>query len=346
MVSRDGTARAKLGFVIPARDEETFIADTIASIHRCVGDAWRYEVVVVDNGSSDATATIAREGGAEVVDGAGLTIAGLRNAGAAAIDADLLVCLDADMVLQPGWAVELSDLMEQGHLDDSIVGGATRAPPESGWVANTWLNASTGGQSFVGSAHLLIPRWMFEQLGGFDAERVTGEDTDLCDRARREGFCVKLRESLGAVHRGVPAGLREFMKRELWHGTIHGSWTEWLRTQMGIAVVAFGLLHLILLATLLVPVTRPLGSVLAASTIAACCATLSYRMLHRFHPLRLIRCTVLSYLRLWARVAATLLQSVGGLIEARGPQTGRHRQARIRRPRRSRDELREQRHDS
>jgi len=88
-----------LAVVIPARDEQAALPLVLAELPRA-GDGWRVtRVVVVDNGSRDATARVAREAGAEVVSE---PIAGCGRAclaGLAALRAappDVVVFLDAD----------------------------------------------------------------------------------------------------------------------------------------------------------------------------------------------------------------------------------------------------------
>ncbi len=100
----------RIGVVIPALDEEAAIGRVLEAIPH-----WADDVVVVDNGSTDATATVARARGARVVEeprrGYGLAC---RTGVDALGDADVVVFLDGDF----------SDRPEQmHHLVDPIVGG-------------------------------------------------------------------------------------------------------------------------------------------------------------------------------------------------------------------------------
>jgi glycosyltransferase involved in cell wall biosynthesis len=82
--------KAPLSVVVPARDEADRIADFVAA------NDWADEVLVADNGSVDDTAERARAAGATVIDARGHTIAGARNAGAAAARHDWILALDTD----------------------------------------------------------------------------------------------------------------------------------------------------------------------------------------------------------------------------------------------------------
>src|SRR5258708_12427538 len=86
-----------ISFVVPAYNEERYLAATLESIHaaaRAVGEP--YEIVVADDASTDATAAIAEEGGARVVRVEKRQIAATRNAGARAGTGNRLIFVDAD----------------------------------------------------------------------------------------------------------------------------------------------------------------------------------------------------------------------------------------------------------
>jgi glycosyltransferase involved in cell wall biosynthesis len=85
-----GAPRIPVSVVIPALDEAPRIAAAIESV------AWADEVLVVDGGSSDGTALIARRHGARVMTLAGRTIGMQRNAAIAEARNDWILALDAD----------------------------------------------------------------------------------------------------------------------------------------------------------------------------------------------------------------------------------------------------------
>src|SRR5258708_8702482 len=76
---------AVISFVVPAYNEEKYLAATLAAIHEAARSAGEpYEVVVANDASTDATAAIAEAGGARVVSVEKRQIAATRNAGARA----------------------------------------------------------------------------------------------------------------------------------------------------------------------------------------------------------------------------------------------------------------------
>ena len=115
--------------IIPARNEAGRIAATVAAVVMEIQRAGvEAEVVVVDDGSSDDTADVARAAGARVISLEGRGNPGAaRNRGAAVSSGDTLVFLDADCLPVPGW---LSGLLSAHAAGESCVGGPLALPPD------------------------------------------------------------------------------------------------------------------------------------------------------------------------------------------------------------------------
>src|SRR5689334_19794265 len=108
-----------ISFIVPAHNEEVCLAHTLPAIHESARVAGQpYEVIVVDDASTDATAEIARENNARVVSVKHRQIAATRNAGARAARGERLFFVDADTIINP--QVVASAL---GRMDKGAVGG-------------------------------------------------------------------------------------------------------------------------------------------------------------------------------------------------------------------------------
>lgn len=92
-----------ISFVVPARNEAAGIGVCVDALVR-QGDSATVEVIVVDNGSTDDTAAIANAHGARVVPEPRPGLAHARQAGLMAAHAPILVFVDADTLVPPGWA--------------------------------------------------------------------------------------------------------------------------------------------------------------------------------------------------------------------------------------------------
>ena len=91
--------------VIPARNDAEMLATCLTALAQQTGlpDSVEVEIVVVDNGSSDATAQVAHDGGARVISE---PVPGIPQAASAGYDAargELIARIDADSVCPPGW---------------------------------------------------------------------------------------------------------------------------------------------------------------------------------------------------------------------------------------------------
>lgn len=108
--------------VLPAYNEEASIGDLIARIAEVMDDAaCAFDVLVVDDGSADATAEIARAGRNTTVvanehnSGLGFTIArGLREASASAAPDSVIVTMDADLTQDPAYIPAMVEAWRAG----------------------------------------------------------------------------------------------------------------------------------------------------------------------------------------------------------------------------------------
>jgi GT2 family glycosyltransferase len=183
-----------------------------------------FEILLVDNGSTDGSAAFARERwpAVRVIESGGnLGFAEGNNVGARAARGEWLVFLNNDTAAEPGWLASLA--AEAGahpefaivtsrvlFLDDpSIVDSAGDGYFRAGGAFKHGYGASTGGfassREVFGAcgAAFMIRRGDFAALGGFDARFFMNfEDVDLSYRARLRGLRVWYAASAVVRHAG------------------------------------------------------------------------------------------------------------------------------------------------
>ena len=98
--------------VIPARNEAENIGPCITSIH-AAGGGLLAEVILVDNGSTDATREIAESLGATVLVRPQATISELRNSGARAASGSIVAFVDADVLVGSGWLTNAVSVLQR-----------------------------------------------------------------------------------------------------------------------------------------------------------------------------------------------------------------------------------------
>ena len=217
--------RTLLSIVVPAHDEEAFIGRTLEAIHRAA-EATRvpYEVIVVDDGSTDATAEIAHRHGARVVPVVVRQIAAARNAGARVANGEMLVFVDADTIVTGrllGAAI--------GEMRKGAVGGGAQATYDANtprWAQNTitLVVAFMRKVNWAAGCFFFAQRAAFERVGGFDERYFASEEIHLSRALKRLGRFVILRETV--VTSGRKAHTYSFsntlwmVSRLLWPGAL------------------------------------------------------------------------------------------------------------------------------
>jgi len=208
-----------ISFVIPTLNEEENIQATIKSI-RMFAPSWNYEVIVVDNGSQDNTIKLAEGEGALVVKNAGGTIASSRNKGVAHSNGEILVFLDADVLLTAAWQGEIENtILSIINVPMQVTGSRCSVPDEDNWILKYWYKKMRfRKENYINSGHLITSKVLFDKIGGFTEELKTAEDYDFSMKARQAGAQIINNPNLVAVHTGYPRTIRAFVKRERWHG--------------------------------------------------------------------------------------------------------------------------------
>ena len=196
----------RLSFVIPAHNEEVLIGEVVeailVSVARAAGvarnDLWlpdtRFEVVVVDDASDDATAAIvgrfARSAGVRLVACVGGTCGAARNFGVAASCGSLLCFVDADTIVPPNAVDRILKVHEDGSRCLVLYRLASREPGIRAWL---WWRFWGMARHLPLARAKSMPAFMsctrshFDRHGPFDETRRIAEEWPLTGAAYREG---------------------------------------------------------------------------------------------------------------------------------------------------------------
>jgi O-antigen biosynthesis protein len=169
------------------------LADCLDGVRRL--DYADYELIVVDDGSTDASATIAAEFEARIISTPNRGLSSARNTGAQAASGEIVAYLDDDARPDQHWLRYLA----AAYRDPAVVaaGGPNIPPPEDGPTAQAVAN-SPGGPLHVlisdseadhlPGCNLSIRRDALLAIGGFDPQFTSaGDDVDICWRLRDAG---------------------------------------------------------------------------------------------------------------------------------------------------------------
>jgi GT2 family glycosyltransferase len=185
-------AGPEVSVIVPVRNGEASIPPLLRSLDAQTLDRERFEVIVVDNDSSDRTAEVAAAAGARVVAEPLANRSRARNRGAAEAGSRLYAFTDADCVAHPGWLEALLECRSVAPLVAGDVRVRVRDRPnaieryEALWRfgQESWVK-----QGWAATANLLVRADAFEAAGGFDPTwRHIGDDVDFCFRAHKAGY--------------------------------------------------------------------------------------------------------------------------------------------------------------
>ena len=185
--------RNKVSVIIPARNEEEYIERCIKSIQN--QDFGNYEIIVVDNGSTDNTKLIAESLGAKVVFE---SIAGLpraRETGRKEAQGEYLVYLDADMVIPRNYLSKIVAGFDK-HSEISAISNPFSFY-DGGFIIYLMGTIFFNIYAVFRSMNLLkgvfggsfaVRRDVIEEIGGFDSNiEFYGEDTNISKRILEKG---------------------------------------------------------------------------------------------------------------------------------------------------------------
>lgn len=187
-----------ISFIVPAYNEEHELPGVLAAI-RAAAEAAResFEIIVVDDASTDATAEIAKLAGAIVVPVRYRQIAAVRNAGARVARGNIFFFVDADTCISPAHVTGGLAALAAG-----CAGGGARMVPEG--------SVPLWGRLFVrifslfyftisnlgAGAFLFTTRENFQTAGGFDEQFFAGEEVFFTQALKKLGRFKLLREPI------------------------------------------------------------------------------------------------------------------------------------------------------
>jgi glycosyltransferase involved in cell wall biosynthesis len=202
--------------IVPAYNEDILLPRTLECLRLAMAaTALAGEIVVCDNNSTDATAAVARDGGARTVFEPVNQIARARNSGARAARGRFLLFVDADTEVPARLLARALDGLASGRL----VGGGSTVAIDFGpnrtarALLRLWNRISVGARVAAGS-FLFCRRDAFDAVSGFTETVYASEELWLSRALKRWGRS----RGLGfAILEGDP--VRSSGRKGEWYGT-------------------------------------------------------------------------------------------------------------------------------
>jgi len=215
-----------LSVIIPCHNEEATLGQQLAALSAQQWSGGTWEIIVVDNNSTDGTVDIARSfaGGDTAVrivtasEKAGVAYA--RNAGVRESSASAVALCDGDDVVQPGWVAAFGEAMRTERLavgtldvDDLNPEWLARSRPADSAASLPYF----GETAFARGNNCAMHRSVWEELSGWDEDFVGLEDIEFSLRAKAAGHEVVLVPTATVNYRYRP-GWREVWKQGVFYG--------------------------------------------------------------------------------------------------------------------------------
>ncbi|HDH28416.1 MAG TPA: glycosyltransferase [Euryarchaeota archaeon] len=180
-----------ISVIIPVLNEQARIRGLLRYLTDVEGD---FETIVVDGGSRDKTADVAREYATVIASKRGRAVQ--MNTGAGRANGDILLFLHVDCLPENDAFSEVESIMK----DFRVAGGALKydiddpSPLYRNHVFWSNLRARLAG-IYLGDHGIFVRRTVFDKVGGFPAQPLM-EDVELCKKLKKEGILVQAKSKI------------------------------------------------------------------------------------------------------------------------------------------------------
>src|SRR6266851_4408882 len=180
-----------ISFIMPAHNEELLIGQALSALQKAAqasGDP--FEIIVVDDASTDATAAIAQEHGARVISVQYRQIAATRNAGARQARGEFLFFVDADTLATPKAVAAGIKALRSGAIGGGCVFNFDGFLPLWARIVHP-IGVSMGRIiRLVGGCFLFCRADVFRAVGGFNESYFAAEELIFILALKKHGAFV------------------------------------------------------------------------------------------------------------------------------------------------------------
>lgn len=216
------TQQPFISIIIPAFNAQKFIGTCLEVLLSQDYPKNKYEIIIIDNGSSDQTLDIVRTYPVKYFIKEKCNISSLRNWGANQALGEIFAFIDADCIAPKDWLLQICILLQFNNV--GAVGCWYALPESNTLIERTWdmltyaRKERIGPIDWVPSSNFIIRKEIFEQINGFNEYLITSEDVDICQRIIKIGRIIYSHPKLAVKHLGNPKTLKQFFYKEKWRG--------------------------------------------------------------------------------------------------------------------------------
>ncbi len=186
-----------ISFIIPAHNEERWIAKCLGSIREAMkAVAEPYEVIVVDDASTDSTPELVRQLGVRTLRVEHRKISAVRNAGARAAGGEHFFFVDADTQINERAVLAALAVLRAGAAGGGCVFDFDGPVPLWGRIIHSMACVVARLVRWVGGCFVFCTREAYIATGGFSEELSAGEDIAFVQALKKVGRFVVLKPTV------------------------------------------------------------------------------------------------------------------------------------------------------
>lgn len=235
-MTTSGDPHKLISVIVPVHNGTDTLAQCLSAVN--ASDYQHYECLVVDDGSTDGSAEVARRFAVNVIEleGEPSGPAHARNHGAEAARGEILLFIDADVMVRPDTLTQVMDSFNRRRHIAALFGSYDESPAGTGFLTQykNLIHHYVHQQGRENAATFwsgcgAIQRDVFLKVGGFDEERYPQpsiEDIDLGYRLRAAGYQILLKKDIQVKH------LKRWSLKGLIQTDVFGRALPWTRLIM------------------------------------------------------------------------------------------------------------------
>ncbi len=213
----------RISVVVCSYNGSRTLRDCLEALQRL--DYPNYEVIIVNDGSTDHTEAIAQDYPFRIISTANQGLSNARNTGLHAASGEMVAYTDDDAYPDPHWLTYL------GHMflttSHAAVGGPNLPPKDDGWVAECVAHAPGGPihvllddqlAEHIPGCNMAFRKDRLVSIGGFDPQyRAAGDDVDICWRLQEKGWTIGFHAAAQVWHHRRNS-IRTYWKQQRGYG--------------------------------------------------------------------------------------------------------------------------------
>lgn len=204
--------------VLPVFNEERYLESCLKTLKQIEYPKDKYEIITVDNGSTDHSLHIARQHADQALLLPNANVGAVRNFGVKHSKGEILVFLDSDCLVPGDWLHQGINLLFTEKK--CVYGGSLNLRKNPYWIERFWLldnyKDDAPQHDLLGSC-IFIQKKAFLDAGQFKENITSGEDSTLSNTLLTLGYKITIDSRLSVVHLGNPTTIASFITRQIWH---------------------------------------------------------------------------------------------------------------------------------